>query len=619
MIYLSARFDNAKYSMKLGWIRKILLRTTVQNNLNIFGFIGCLFLFVQSHSLGAQTIESIKLNADYIWGEGLGSNLLEADQRAMADLISQISTRVESEFRSSTIETGKTLHEEVNLMVKSYAAATLTHTERIVEEVSGETKVFRFLPRTAINDIFNERAERIKAFVEFADGHLKRLEIGSSLKYYHWAYSLLRSHPEQNKLKIHDANGTEHLLMPWLYNRLEEVLSGVQVKLVDSTQQGHFSLYQLEFLYRGQMVHNLDFDFWNGRDWKGPFTVKNGKSLLEYPGKPDKFIKLEIEYGYIYEAVHDKELYDLLQNQEVLPLKARFKQIALNVEPALPNIQNGQLRMEGLKDWQEFQAPINAFVKAVETGRYAEARPFFTEEGYDKYLKLIAYGKAKILKGSGLQVVPINEGYMCRAIPMHFGFSQNFKSFTEEVVLHFDENRKICNLTFALNAKAIQDINEKAIWNAESRLLLVHFLEQYQTAYALKQLDYIESVFSNDALIIVGSVLKSSMLDNPYAEHEAVKYTRYTKAKFLENLKQAFAAKSFINIRFEDSYISKAGNGKEVYGVQIKQHYVSSNYADSGYLFLLVDFDNPKQPLIHVRTWQPKRNSDGSIYGLNDF
>jgi hypothetical protein len=36
-------------------------------------------------------------------------------------------------------------------------------------------------------------------------------------------------------------------------------------------------------------------------------------------------------------------------------------------------------------------------------------------------------------------------------------------------------------------------------------------------------------------------------------------------------------------------------------------------------LFLLIDLENPAEPIIHVRTWQPNRNEDGSIYGLSDF
>jgi hypothetical protein len=53
--------------------------------------------------------------------------------------------------------------------------------------------------------------------------------------------------------------------------------------------------------------------------------------------------------------------------------------------------------------------------------------------------------------------------------------------------------------------------------------------------------------------------------------------------------------------------------------VQIRQNYFSSNYGDQGWLFLMVDLNDPGEPVIHVRTWQPTRGEHDSIYGLSDF
>ncbi|HNS30407.1 MAG TPA: hypothetical protein PKL52_07735, partial [Tenuifilaceae bacterium] len=107
--------------------------------------------------------------------------------------------------------------------------------------------------------------------------------------------------------------------------------------------------------------------------------------------------------------------------------------------------------------------------------------------------------------------------------------------------------------------------------------------------------------------------------DNPYRNNEIVRYNRYTKEQYIQNLRHSFASKEYINIRFEDNIIRKSGRGDEVYGIQIKQDYFSPNYGDTGYLFLMVDLNDADQPVIHVRTWQPEKNEDGSIYGLGDF
>ena len=61
------------------------------------------------------------------------------------------------------------------------------------------------------------------------------------------------------------------------------------------------------------------------------------------------------------------------------------------------------------------------------------------------------------------------------------------------------------------------------------------------------------------------------------------------------------------------------GSYGEVYGIQIRQDYYSINYGDTGYLFLFVDLNDPNNPIIKVRTWQPDRDPDFGLYGLGDF
>ena len=41
--------------------------------------------------------------------------------------------------------------------------------------------------------------------------------------------------------------------------------------------------------------------------------------------------------------------------------------------------------------------------------------------------------------------------------------------------------------------------------------------------------------------------------------------------------------------------------------------------SDKGYLFLEVDVNNPKQPIIKVRTWQPEKDPNFGLYGPGDF
>ena len=79
-----------------------------------------------------------------------------------------------------------------------------------------------------------------------------------------------------------------------------------------------------------------------------------------------------------------------------------------------------------------------------------------------------------------------------------------------------------------------------------------------------------------------------------------------------------FKSNEFINLRFADSEIRKAGNG-EIYGIQIKQDYFSSNYGDTGYLFLMVDLNDRESPVIHVRAWQPEKDPEFGLIDLSSF
>jgi len=184
----------------------------------------------------------------------------------------------------------------------------------------------------------------------------------------------------------------------------------------------------------------------------------------------------------------------------------------------------------------------------------------------------------------------------------------------EDVTFRFTPENKINSLAFTLNKIAENDILKMKSWEEDSRICLIRFLEDYQTAYALKRLDYIESIFSDDAWIITGTVLKKAELkteDRISFDSRNVRYTTYTKQEYIDKLRISFAGKEFINLRFEENDVRKDARGQEIYAIQIKQDYYSNNYGDSGYLTLLVDLRG-KLPIIHIRVWQEKKDEEFS-------
>ena len=585
--------------------------------------------------LNAQTVDQIKADRQtYIWGEGKSVTLEGADTDALAMLINQISTQVESKYsllKSEVQGSGKgSFDETFKAVINTYSSATLRNTERIVLGNEPDAHIFRYVKRAEVDKIFADRAKKI---VEFARNGLQSSESGrvaDALRYYYWSLTLLRSHPDASTIGMNDGKGNERLLISWLPMLINEVFSDVSIAIASNSKTEGLTTYTLNVNYKNQPARNFDFCYWTGRDWTNIYSVKDGIGVIEFmdPTGVDE-IRVKAEYVFKGETSIDNELRDVMGKLDVVPFRNSYINIKTESNTASAkfivkdkNFSAAANRgiVSLVADPKPYETKMRTLVDAIKSGTYESARSLFTSEGYQVYTKILQYGQARIIGEPELRFVNFENGVMCRSIPMQFNFKNNTRSFVEDVVFHFGSDKKISNITFGLGEMALNDIVGKDVWTERVRLILINFLENYKTAYALKRADYIESIFADDALIIVGSVLKTNPGgDNRFLNNDIIKYNRYDKAQYIRNLRHSFASNEFINIRFEDNIIRKSGKGGEVYGIQIKQDYFSTNYGDTGYLFLMVDINDPDKPIIHVRTWQPKKNEDGSIYGLGDF
>ena len=132
-----------------------------------------------------------------------------------------------------------------------------------------------------------------------------------------------------------------------------------------------------------------------------------------------------------------------------------------------------------------------------------------------------------------------------------------------------------------------------------------------------------EQVFSEDALIITGTVIKQKALDGIDLP-DKIKYEKHTKQEYINRLRGIFAKNSYIKVSFDEIKVMMHPVNRNYYGVTLHQGYKSSTYSDDGYLFLLWDFTDEQAPKIHVRTWQPdmlngSRLSEDEIFSLADF
>lgn len=216
-------------------------------------------------------------------------------------------------------------------------------------------------------------------------------------------------------------------------------------------------------------------------------------------------------------------------------------------------------------------------------------------------------------------------GFQIRNIPVIME-PRKGESFNEdkyqEIVLNFDRNGNISGLCFALSSTHYTQImrSDLEVTDLRRRSMVIDFVEQFRTAYNRKDMNFLEDVYSDDALIITGKVINRKPLDGNVSWGSKVEYTSQTKRQYLNKLSSVFKNNSRINIIFEDVKVNKHRTNPNIYGVKLIQHWNTSSYSDKGYLFLLWDFTDEDHPQIHVRTWQPyEETPKEEVFELGDF
>jgi hypothetical protein len=590
-------------------------------------------------SAHAQTIEEIQSSKDYIWGTGTAATLREADNDALASLTSQISTNVSSKFEQLTKGTSDgnnvAAEETFKSIINTYSRATLNNTRRLVIQNEPEAVVLRYIKVADVQRIFDGRKTKILDFVTEAQQAEQKAQVADALRYYYWALIFLQSYPDGNFLTTRDAGGAEQLLSVWIPKQMNDIFAHLKVNIESTSLDGDLKTVNLRILYKDAPARNYDYTYFDGRDWSNIYSAKDGTGIIELPSLATaKNMPLRTEYMFEGEANIDNELREVMQT--VSPIAMRGCNLKLEGDEPAPGenlpadalaaqadslaTSNNGMHFLTPEQATPYHTTMTRVEQAIRSRDFTDIAALCTDNGKEMFDRLIRYGQARIISQPNFRYVAYNGEVTCRSLPMSFKFKANQRTFVEDVVFTLNRDGKIDALSFGLNKPAVDDIMNHTSWNDTVRNVLINFLENYKTAYALKRYDYINSIFSEDALIITGSVLKHTVTNEGRPiNRQTVKYTRQTKAEYMKKLQHIFRSAEFINLRFADNQIRKSGVGGEVYGIQIQQDYFSSSYGDTGSLFLMVDLNNPKEPIIHVRTWQPEKDQNFGLIDLSHF
>lgn len=586
----------------------------------------------------AQSIDEIKKNSNYIWGEGNGTTMSDAEGEALRQMSVQISVSV---YNSSYDEESND-NSVQKAVLQSVSSAKFTNVQMRVLEEEPNAKVFCFMPRSEVKKMFEKRANHIVNMVDAGKTAESRMMIDEALRNYYWALVLAKTTPEPVEIEFNDKKGEATSLLPI---KIKSVLAMINAS-VDEIQDGKNLI--LGFTYNGKPVSSLNFKYNDGQSIVGPIVARDGigeASMASIPADG----KLHLTYELRFRNEVDPTDSDIAGafNAGILPninssvaiaIKNNSKKKAAapalasaEVLAAQPTNDKRSIAMQNADNTDDLQKAVLAVEAAISSNNPKSAFNYFTPEGYTLFANLMAKnGKVTLVGKAQSHNFIIADGYIIgRATNIKRQF-RNGKAFMEKLVYRFNpESRKIESVAFALTQRAENDImNAAASWPEVSRWAILNFMEDNQTAFALKRTDYINSIFSDDALIITGTILKK--LNNAERAFDRSKsldlggpkdiaYSQLSKTEYIDRLRKIFSTREYVHLQFEDNVTRMIDlpaingiNKGAAFGIEIKQRYESTGYSDDGYLTMVFD-TRGKLPIIHVRLWQPDKNNMMSL------
>lgn len=576
----------------------------------------------------AQGVDGIKRNSSYLYGEGGGVTLQAAKEAALADLIQKISVTVHSDFTSKERELNQdgnvTSDAEYQSIIRSYSTATLTNVKTIVLKPEPDASVFLYIAKSEIDRIFESREAKAKEFVGNADEALKNGQIDDALRYYYWSYCLVKSLRYPNEAKIF-VDGQERSLLAWLPTRIDDVMGKVKVQ----SRRTADNTYEITATYDGRPVRSMDYTYFDGVDNSPVYSILDGKGLVELrPGMAMDAVQLKLEYEFRGLSRNDSEVEAVVGAMKPAVYRRAYHRVALDgaasPEESTSTDVNGSMQSPlALTDMGTLgTAVMKPVMQALRSGSIEQCRQKFTAEGWEEFSKLMGYGKVTLMDDIHLDYFADGDCVVCRGLPVSCRFNRG-RVFNEKLSFYIDSNSKqITHVAMGLGREAMNDVVLGHLdWSEKSRTRIVGFLEDYRTAYATKNLEYLDKVFDDNAVIVLGKRLQVAPQLNKegYMNNHRVQFTQLTKREFLRNLRRQFQSKDYINLHFSQNRIYQLQKGVERYGIEIKQDYYSSNYGDTGYLTMIFDLTNPDQPVIHVRTWQEQPDPNFGVVSPADF
>jgi len=517
--------------------------------------------------------------------------------------------------------------------VNTYTGASFSNLKPLVErDKKGDYIFLYYIHKNDLEKEFDERKKLIYDIYETANEALTQANISRSLQYYYYSLILLNSIPERNVV-YKGVNLRSEIPL-----RIQSVLDNVKIYYDgDAEVSESLRTVKLRLEFEGKPVQLLDFSYLErGSEYRN--TAREGRAACDLAGASVTYTSLDIEIEYRFDD--EKECIPLVaelwkgvrkptfNNRR----KVSFEKTAPKKRAAQPKLVAGQHSVVLTNQVEcpverEIKQELDIFLDALGSKDSSQLTKTY---GEDKFLKdkLSAFTKFNrpdlIDQHFNVELHKTWDGWEIRGIPVTCRYPTIDSQSVEYLVLDFDNEGRLVDLNFNVFNELHNSYVTPDTTSVEERLqkqTIVKFLEKYRTAFMNRDIETLDKIFSDKAVIIVGRLLEPGEAKKAYGlekEFEQVEYLKFTKQEYLDRQKQIFRQQRDIHLGFNTFRILKKDRNTDVYGISMRQQYASSGYADEGHLFLLIDFMD-KDPLIYIRSWQPAEWSEEQMLNMSDF
>lgn len=624
--------------VKMKWI-------TPMSRVLLLVLLSSLISIVQAQNQSSKNTET---NKTYYYGKAAAIDQQQAVDKALDSLIKEIAKIYEADFTQLNLEIKKNKTVIVEEILRTYTEALNTVVKKDIKLSDNEYIASCSLSKSEINKIFEKRKNLIIDLYEQGMENEIEGKYGYALKLYYFAALLI------NSTFYKEIHFGEFDLITLLPRKINSILSSLKFKPIQVRKTNPEEVELHLEIYKGEDICNqLEFTFWDGSN-QISVMAKDGKSIFRV--KDDAIsndqLKINIKYNYYdsrneineVAAVWNLVTKQKFSNDKLIDLK-RAQDLDNSIAETIKTDSSSKnkialneqfkLNIKDKKDCnviKEISEEAITLITLMDNHDIEKIGMHYSEDTFlvNKIIDIVRYNNISIA-GELLEVELNNtfgDYWELRSIPVITKYSSIKKQSFETIILDFAPDGKLYDVNFAimdnLYNKFVEQGNRIDDWG--NRQIIVKFAEKYRTAFLSRDIKTLESIFADEAVIITGRIFKNKKGENRYSEVYAklsdnqpdIEYLRHSKTEYLNWQKTLFDSYTDIYLGYSTFNMFKKNSQDSVYGISMRQNYNSTNYADEGYLFLLVDFTED-DPQIYVRSWQPQEWDESSLIKLSNF